>query len=146
MPQTENQIDQQAKITKKKKNQENCSQTLHIMMVFSFSSSTLAHTPKSSLNSNPTPFRKIKNPKIFLGSSNFHPARSISHFFVDSPLRASVKCFSQEPSSTGEEKQQLVQEVEAEEQVYEFERLFSNLNQATLKREPGINSQYISFS
>ncbi|KAK4407505.1 Tyrosine-specific transport protein [Sesamum angolense] len=47
------------------------------------------------------------------------------------------------PSSAGQDKQELVQEVEDEGQVYEFERLFSNLNQATLKREPGSLSSSI---
>ncbi|KAG8388904.1 hypothetical protein BUALT_Bualt02G0173800 [Buddleja alternifolia] len=41
-------------------------------------------------------------------------------------------------SSTGKQNnQQPVQQVEAEEQDFKFESLFSNLNQATLKREPG---------
>ncbi|KAK6153191.1 hypothetical protein DH2020_012830 [Rehmannia glutinosa] len=113
------------------------------MMVCSFSSSSLAYTPKSSLHSNSTPFRKIKSQKTFIGSSNFRLTRNLSLLFVDSPLRASAKCFSQEPSSSGQENQQLVQEVEAEERGYEFERLFSNLNQATLKREPGSLSSAI---
>lgn len=45
--------------------------------------------------------------------------------------RAVIKCFSQKQPA---EQQQLVEE---NEEVYEFERLFSNLNQATLNREPG---------
>lgn len=106
------------------------------MIICAFSSSSVPHIPKSSLHTNPAPpFNKIKNPKIFFGSSsNVNPAATLTHFCVNSPLRASVKCFSQRE----EEKQQL-------EQVYEFERLFSNLNQATLQREPGINSQSLLF-
>lgn len=106
-------------------------------MASSFSvspSSFLAHTPKSSFrHRNPTPVSKIKNPDFFIGFSKFNAAATLSHLFVDSSSKASVKCFSQE------EKQQLVQE--GDEEVYEFERLFSNLNQATLKREPGNHSQ-----
>ncbi|PIM99592.1 hypothetical protein CDL12_27914 [Handroanthus impetiginosus] len=105
------------------------------MMVFSFPSSSLGQPPKSSLCSNiPKPFRKIKNHKPCLGCSNFHPTTTLSHLFsVDPPLRASVKCFSKGSSSNGEGNEGR----EAEEQIFEFERLFSNLNQATLKREPG---------
>ncbi|KAL8527327.1 hypothetical protein ACS0TY_005264 [Phlomoides rotata] len=96
-------------------------------MICAFSSSRI---PKSSLHSKPTPpFTKIKNPKIFLGSCNVHPPTTLTHLCVDSPLRASVKCFSQ-----GEEDKQ---------QLEEFERLFSNLNQATLQREPGSLSSAI---
>ncbi|KAL3850205.1 hypothetical protein ACJIZ3_012087 [Penstemon smallii] len=106
------------------------------MGVFSISSSSLLHSPKyCSLHSNiPTSF---KNPK----TSNFHPERTQffqNHLFADSPLYPSVKCFSQR-----QEKQQLVQQVEAEQQFRDFERLFSNLNQATLKREPGSLSSSI---
>ncbi|KAL0459077.1 UNVERIFIED_CONTAM: Tyrosine-specific transport protein [Sesamum latifolium] len=116
-------------------------------MVPSFSSSSLACTPKFSLYGNPKLFRRIKNLKIFPTCPNFDPSRTqqllLTHSFVDSPLRASAKCFSKGPSSAGQENQELVQEVEDEGQVYEFERLFSNLNQATLKREPGSLSSSI---
>ncbi|CAL0317552.1 unnamed protein product [Lupinus luteus] len=45
------------------------------------------------------------------------------------PLRTNLhKCFLQKQSKA---------EQEQEQEVFEFERLFSNLNQATLKREPG---------
>lgn len=44
------------------------------------------------------------------------------------------KSFSGKPSSASSGQQVQNQE---DERVYEFERLFSNLNQATLKREPG---------
>lgn len=52
-------------------------------------------------------------------------------------LRSTVTCFSRRPAEStvsGEEKE-IVQEEES--QQYELERLFSNLNQVTLKREPG---------
>jgi hypothetical protein len=42
------------------------------------------------------------------------------------------KCFSQQKQS-----QSIQEEKEEQEQAFQFERLFSNLNQATLKREPG---------
>lgn len=46
--------------------------------------------------------------------------------YLPSPLRTKLqKCFLQRQSKSDQE------------QVFEFERLFSNLNQATLKREPG---------
>lgn len=51
------------------------------------------------------------------------------HRFACHP-RISFKCFSQRQSTEQIEQAK-------EEEVYEFERLFSNLNQATLKREPG---------
>lgn len=102
-----------------------------MMLVCSFSSSCLAHTPNFLLHSNPTPIRKIKNQKIFVGFSSLHQTRILNHHFIDSPSRAAVKCLE-------DNQQQLVQDVDGEEeQVRELERLFSNLNQATLKREPG---------
>ncbi|KAL3621917.1 hypothetical protein CASFOL_034113 [Castilleja foliolosa] len=107
------------------------------MMIFCyFSPSSVAHIPKSaSLHSFTKPFRKtMKNSKALFGSST----RNINLVSVDSPSRAPFKCFSEE-----QEDQQLVQQVEAEEQVREFESLFSNLNQATLKREPGSLSSAI---
>lgn len=126
---TEKGLQLSRKQIKSQNNEENCAETQHMMMMMisASSSSSVPHFPKSSLDSKPTtPFNKIKNPKIFLGFSNVH---SLTHLCVDSPSRASVKCFSQ---GEKEEKQQAVQ-------IYEFERLFSNLNQATLQREPGIN-------
>ncbi|XP_022147724.1 uncharacterized protein LOC111016587 isoform X3 [Momordica charantia] len=58
-------------------------------------------------------------------------------------LRSTVTCFSRRPAEStvsGEEKE-IVQEEES--QQYELERLFSNLNQVTLKREPGSLSSAI---
>ncbi|KAI5673501.1 hypothetical protein M9H77_13865 [Catharanthus roseus] len=49
----------------------------------------------------------------------------------------SFKCYSQKQSA-----EQELEEIK-EEDVYEFERLFSNLNQATLRREPGSLSSSI---
>ncbi|XP_057802134.1 uncharacterized protein LOC131017399 isoform X2 [Salvia miltiorrhiza] len=109
------------------------------MMLSSFlvsPSSSLAHSRKSSfLQGNPTHVTKIKNPSFLIGFSKYNGAANFAHPFIDSSLRASVKCFSQE------EKQQLLQEDDVE--VHEFGRLFSNLNQATLKREPGSLSSSI---
>ncbi|KAK2431383.1 tyrosine-specific transport protein [Trifolium repens] len=48
------------------------------------------------------------------------------------------KCFSQQKQS-----QSIQEEKEDQEQSFQFERLFSNLNQATLKREPGSLSSAI---
>ncbi|KAL8055654.1 hypothetical protein ABFS82_04G068900 [Erythranthe guttata] len=118
------------------------------MMVCSLSpSSSPARTPKSSLHSNPrTLISKIKNQKVLIAaSSNFHRTRFpfSRGIFVDSPSRALVKCLSKEPSSNVQENQQPVQQADAEEQVRGFESLFSNVNQATLKREPGSLSSSI---
>ncbi|KAH7837722.1 hypothetical protein Vadar_017235 [Vaccinium darrowii] len=55
----------------------------------------------------------------------------------------SVKCISQrestkqQPEEEEEEEEEEAQQVQPEEEEFQFERLFSNLNQATLKREPG---------
>lgn len=48
------------------------------------------------------------------------------------------KCCAQRQSSELKN-EEIKGKVDSREQVYEFERLFSNLNQATLKREPGIS-------
>ncbi|KAG6413998.1 hypothetical protein SASPL_126714 [Salvia splendens] len=102
-------------------------------MLSSFSASSLANIRKSSfLLGNPTHITKIKNPPFSVGISG---APNFTHLFIDSSPRASVKCFSQQ------EKQQLLQQ--DDEEVHEFQRLFSNLNQATLKREPGSLSSSI---
>ncbi|CAA0833523.1 Tryptophan/tyrosine permease [Striga hermonthica] len=107
-----------------------------MMMIFCSSlSASFARTPKSSpLHTYTTPFGNLnKNPRVWVGYSYFRSRRNLSSlFFVGSPLRAPVRCSQQE-----QDVQQLVQQAEAKDQVYEMERLFSNLNQATLKREPG---------
>lgn len=55
---------------------------------------------------------------------------------LPSPLSLSRKklhkCFSQQ-----KETQSIQEEKEEEEEAFQFERLFSNINQVTLKREPG---------
>ncbi|XP_051134287.1 uncharacterized protein LOC127253650 isoform X2 [Andrographis paniculata] len=113
------------------------------------SSSFLLHTPIASfsLRRNPNPFANyIHSPKAVLSSLNFNASGAqflLSRRFVGNPLKVSFKCFSREPSSTEQEAQQQVQPTEAEDERYEFERLFSNLNQATLKREPGSLSSAI---
>lgn len=53
------------------------------------------------------------------------------------PRTAFQKCFSQRSSSS--------EPPQKENEVFEFERLFSNLNQATLKREPGSSITFLSF-
>ncbi|XP_016548032.1 tyrosine-specific transport system isoform X2 [Capsicum annuum] len=52
------------------------------------------------------------------------------------------KCCAQRQSSELKN-EEIKGKVDSREQVYEFERLFSNLNQATLKREPGSLSSAI---
>ncbi|XP_073273468.1 uncharacterized protein [Primulina huaijiensis] len=104
------------------------------MMAFSFSSYS------TTLHVNPTFFSEIKNPKVGCSRRKTELLLCRQLFRLGgSSLRTSFKCFSR-----GKEKQQMVQESEAEdEQVSEFEGLFSNLNQATLRREPGSLSSAI---
>ncbi|XP_059665495.1 uncharacterized protein LOC132311559 [Cornus florida] len=94
-------------------------------------------SPSSLLSSN----LRIPINHVPLPSPNHHsPSRSNSHRRVRrrtifAPPRTSkrlTKCFSQRQFTEQEE------DVEPKrEEQFEFERLFSNLNQATLKREPG---------
>ncbi|KAL2535968.1 Tryptophan/tyrosine permease [Forsythia ovata] len=117
------------------------------MMPFSLSSSAVICNSKFPFHNKPISFlspNEIKNPKSVVGTSNFRPPTKellIRHCIAYSS-RAAIKCFSQKPSA--EQQQQLIEEGEEEkEEVYEFERLFSNLNQATLNREPGSLSSAI---
>ncbi|KAL0294415.1 UNVERIFIED_CONTAM: Tyrosine-specific transport protein 2 [Sesamum calycinum] len=119
-------------------------------MLPSFSSSFLACTPKFSLYGNPQLFRRIKNLKTFPTCANFDPSRTqqllLTHSFVDSPLRASVKCFSKGPPSLDKISRSWCKKWKMRDK-FEFERLFSNLNQATLKREPGsLSSSKLVFA
>ncbi|XP_073139260.1 uncharacterized protein [Henckelia pumila] len=108
-------------------------------MAFPFSSSY-----SMTLHRKPNFFNEINNPKV--GSSSSHSTRKLCRqrqlFRLGGSslrMRKSLKCFP-----GGQEKQHLAQESEAEdEQVSEFGRLFSNLNQTTLKREPGSLSSAI---
>ncbi|KAL4282744.1 hypothetical protein GQ457_16G007110 [Hibiscus cannabinus] len=81
-----------------------------------------------------TPTSLISRPRLLLQPQNYlcpkslptkrvHPYHHCHHRF-HTPL-TTFKCSSQGQSA------------DDQPQVYEFERLFSNLNQATLKREPG---------
>lgn len=99
------------------------------MMAFSFSSYSM------TIDRNPTLFNEIKNPKVGYSRRKTKLLLCRQLFRLGgSSLRTSFECFSR-----GQEKQQMVQESEAEdERVSEFEALFSNLNRDTLRREPGI--------
>ncbi|MED6155354.1 hypothetical protein PIB30_004369 [Stylosanthes scabra] len=84
----------------------------------------------------------------------FHPThetnlqqRLFSSVHLPSHLRENLhKCFLQKQSQSTQEEEEEDDdddEEEEEQQQFEFERLFSNLNQATLKREPGSLSSAI---
>ncbi|XP_010536150.1 PREDICTED: uncharacterized protein LOC104811210 [Tarenaya hassleriana] len=72
----------------------------------------------SRLRFTPNPFQNNRNPRFF-------------------------KCLSQKVSDETIERQEVVEQEEEKGELVEFERLFSNLNQATLKREPGSLSSAI---
>ncbi|XVF69466.1 hypothetical protein PTKIN_Ptkin11bG0084500 [Pterospermum kingtungense] len=88
---------------------------------------------------------RIRHDQLLLHKYQFHPTcnqkylcpkplfrkRDHHQFHTPFPLRT-FKCSSQRQSADDQA-----------QQVYEFERLFSNLNQATLKREPGSLSSAI---
>ncbi|XP_057515526.1 uncharacterized protein LOC130797061 [Amaranthus tricolor] len=69
------------------------------------------------------------------------PTTHLSNHFKNSPLR----CFSQRETqkSLKQEEEKGKSDQQQEIEAYEFERLFSNLNQATLKHEPGSLSSSI---
>lgn len=82
-------------------------------------------SPPSSSSSS----RKQLHPVVLCNyvSSNALPIRWATHrscSAATAPPRARIKCFSR-------------RQLQSDESESEFERLFSNLNQATLKREPG---------
>lgn len=101
------------------------------MVPFSLSSSAVICSPKFPL-SFPSP-NESENPNSVVVSLNSRPPtkKLLMRYCFAYSSRAVIKCFSQKQPA---EQQQLVEE---NEEVYEFERLFSNLNQATLNREPG---------
>ena len=103
-----------------------------------------------------TPLRNPKAPPIISHPPRLHHVRPLSLFqfgqfssaHLSNQLRnCRPRCLSQSQSQPTKKRPQNVEEEEEEEkevktqqaqiQKYEFERLFSNLNQATLKREPG---------
>ncbi|KAL4364520.1 Tyrosine-specific transport protein [Arachis hypogaea] len=91
----------------------------------------------------PTPFNKPrKQQHQQLLWKSYHPIQQtnlqqslFSSVHLPCPLKRNLhKCFLQKQSQSTQEEEQ---------QQFEFERLFSNLNQATLKREPGSLSSAI---
>ncbi|KAL3530121.1 hypothetical protein ACH5RR_009443 [Cinchona calisaya] len=111
-------------------------------MAFSLNPSSLSlFNPKSRTlySSSPSHHKIIKHQPL---RESFHPwplPRKLgtgNHFACHPSM--SFKCFSQKQST-----EQIEQVQEEKEQVHEFERLFSNLNQSTLKREPGSLSSAI---
>lgn len=100
-----------------------------------------------------TPLSNPKTHHSYYHNRHFHQLKplNLSHFSKISNTHLSVKlknsslrCYSQKQSQST---QKPIKEEENETkgskkmgvQEYEFERLFSNLNQATLKHEPGLN-------
>ncbi|CAI9785801.1 unnamed protein product [Fraxinus pennsylvanica] len=117
------------------------------MMPFSLSSSAVICSSKFPFHNNPVSFPshyEIKNPNSVIVSLNSRPPTKklyIRHCIAYSS-RSAIKCFSQKPPAD-QRQEQLIEE--ENEEVYVFERLFSNLNQATLNREPGSLSNAISL-
>lgn len=111
-------------------------------MAFSSSSSSslLLHF-KLSLPHTQNPFRR------FSSNSCYVPPRILPKCCSQSfKSRTLFKCYSQRQSSEQKTEEILEGEVVGiREEVYDFERLFSNLNQATLKREAGIFNLLLSW-
>ncbi|KAK9273440.1 hypothetical protein L1049_018250 [Liquidambar formosana] len=97
-------------------------------MAFSSSSYTCLQIPPTLITSRKNPPLPHPPPRLHRtnSSSKLLQSRLFSRRFLHPPR--TLKCFSKR---------------EAAEERYEFERLFSNLNQASLKREPGSLSSAI---
>ncbi|GMG99966.1 hypothetical protein Nepgr_001806 [Nepenthes gracilis] len=65
------------------------------------------------------------------------------HFSRTHPRFSMIKCLSQRQSTQQPPPPAKQEQQQQQDEYYEFERLFSNLNQATLKREPGSLSSAI---
>ncbi|KAL3325319.1 hypothetical protein AABB24_039090 [Solanum stoloniferum] len=106
-------------------------------MAFSSSSSSLLLHFKLSIPHTKNPFHRLSSNSCLVPTKIFPKCCSKS-----SKSSTFFKCYSQRQST-----EQKTEEIEGkngyQEQVYDFERLFSNLNQATLKREPGSLSSAI---
>ncbi|KAL3354870.1 hypothetical protein AABB24_019121 [Solanum stoloniferum] len=106
-------------------------------MAFSSSSSSLLLHFKLTIPHTKNPFHRFSSNSCLVPTKIFPKCCSIS-----SKSSTFFKCYSQRQST-----EQKTEEIEGkngyQEQVYDFERLFSNLNQATLKREPGSLSSAI---
>jgi len=64
--------------------------------------------------------------------------QSTSLYFPSPMNRKNLhKCFSQQEQSQSIQEEKDDEQEQEEQHAFQFERLFSNLNQATLKREPG---------
>lgn len=92
--------------------------------------STASVPPKPIILNGVLPFHV---PRSYISSSRFG-FKSNSFFRTQTPRF--FKCFPQRVSDERRETQVTTEEDEVEK-VVEFERLFSNLNQSTLKRESG---------
>lgn len=106
-------------------------------MAFSSSSSSLLLHFKLPIPYTKNPFCGFSSKSCLVPTKIFPKCCSIS-----SKSPSLFKCYSQR-QSTEPKTEEIEGEKGYEEQVYEFERLFSNLNQATLKREPGSLSSAI---
>lgn len=108
-------------------------------MAFSSSSSSLLLHFKLPIPYTKNPFCGFSSKSCLVPTKIFPKCCSIS-----SKSPSLFKCYSQR-QSTEPKTEEIEGEKGYEEQVYEFERLFSNLNQATLKREPGISLFYLAL-
>lgn len=102
-------------------------------MAFSSSSSSLLLHFKVSIPHTKNPFHRFSSNYCLVPTKIFPKCCSIS-----SKSSTFFKCYSQR-QSTEQKNEETEGKNGYQEQVYDFERLFSNLNQATLKREPGIS-------
>uniref|UniRef100_A0A3Q7J0Y1 Tyrosine-specific transport protein n=1 Tax=Solanum lycopersicum TaxID=4081 RepID=A0A3Q7J0Y1_SOLLC len=106
-------------------------------MAFSSSSSSLLLHFKVSIPHTKNPFHRFSSNYCLVPTKIFPKCCSIS-----SKSSTFFKCYSQR-QSTEQKNEETEGKNGYQEQVYDFERLFSNLNQATLKREPGSLSSSI---
>lgn len=119
-----------------KKRRRKIKKTQNPLLKMAFSSSVLLHF-KLPIPHTKTPFHKFSSSSCLVPTKIFPKCCSKS-----SKSPTFFKCYSQRQSSE-QKTEEIEGEVNIREQVYEFERLFSNLNQATLKREPGSLSSAI---
>lgn len=109
-------------------------------MAFSSSSSSLLLHFKLPLPHTQNPFRRFSSNSCYVPTKILPKCCSQS-----SKSRTLFECYSQRQSSERKTEEILEGEVVGiKEEVYDFERLFSNLNQATFKREAGICNLLLS--
>ncbi|KAJ8559941.1 hypothetical protein K7X08_003999 [Anisodus acutangulus] len=106
-------------------------------MTFSSSSSSILLHFKLPYPHTNNPFRKISSNSCLVPTKISHKC-----CYQSSKSRTLFKCYSERQSNELQTEEN-EGEMGIKEKVYDFERLFSNLNQATFKREPGSLSNAI---